>query len=59
MEKQLAEAKSEDRELRTAGLRDASERRKEEEEEGHEELRNLGYSNTYSYSNPFISWRNF
>jgi hypothetical protein len=24
-----------------------------------EELKNLGYSNTYSYSNPFISWRNF
>ena len=59
MEKQLAEAKKEYREMRTAGLRDAIEARKAADEAVKEELKNLGYSNTYSYSNPFISWRNF
>ena len=59
MEKQLAEAKKEYRELRTVGLRDAIEARKAADEPVKEELKNLGYSNTYSYSNPFISWRNF
>jgi len=55
----LAEAKKEYRELRTVGLRDAIEARKAADEAVKEELKNLGYSNTYSYSNPFISWRNF
>jgi cell division septum initiation protein DivIVA len=59
MEKQLAEAKKAYREMRTAGLRDAIEARKAADEAVKEELKNLGYSNTYSYSNPFISWRNF
>ena len=59
MEKQLAEAKKEYREMSTAGQRDAIEARKAADEAVKEELKNLGYSNTYSYSNPFISWRNF
>ena len=59
MEKELAEAKKAYREMRTKGLRDAIEARKAADEAVKEELKNLGYSNTYSYSNPFISWRNF
>jgi cell division septum initiation protein DivIVA len=59
MEKQLAEAKKAYREMRTAGLRDAIEARKAADEAVKEELKNLGYSNTHSYSNPFISWRTF
>jgi len=45
--------------MRTAGLRDAIEAKKLADEAVKEELKNLGYSNTYSYSNPFISWRTF
>lgn len=58
MEKQLAEAKKEYREMRTAGLRDAMEARKAADEAVKEELKNLGYSPAY---NPFngITWRNF
>jgi cell division septum initiation protein DivIVA len=59
MEKQLAEAKKAYREMRTAGLRDAIEARKAADEAVKEELKSLGYSNTYSYNNPFISWRTF
>jgi len=59
MEKQLAEAKKQYREMRTAGLRDAIEARKAADEAVKEELKSLGYSNTYSYNNPFISWRTF
>ena len=59
MEKELAEAKKAYREMRTAGLRDAIEARKAADEAVKEELKSLGYTNTYSYSNPFISWRNF
>ena len=58
MEKQLAEAKKQYREMRTAGLRDAMEARKVADEAVKEELKNLGYSASYS---PFtgITWRNF
>ncbi len=58
MEKQLAEAKKEYREMRTAGLRDAMEARKVADEAVKEELKNLGYTPAY---NPFngITWRNF
>ena len=58
MENQLAEAKKEYRELRTAGLRDAIEARKVADEAVKEELKNLGYQASY---NPFtgITWRNF
>ena len=59
MEKQLAEAKKAYREMRTAGLRDAIEAKKLADEAVKEELKSLGYSNTYSYNNPFISWRSF
>ena len=59
MEKQLAEAKKAYREMRTAGLRDAIEAKKLADEAVKEELKSLGYSNTYSYNNPFISWRTF
>ena len=59
MEKQLAEAKKEYREMRTAGLRDAMEAKKLADEAVKEELKNLGYSNSHSYSNPFVSWRTF
>ena len=58
MEKQLAEAKKEYREMRTAGLRDAMEARKVADEAVKEELKSLGYQTSYS---PFtgITWRNF
>ena len=58
MEKQLAEAKKQYREMRTAGLCDAMEARKVADEAVKEELKNLGYSASYS---PFtgITWRNF
>ena len=58
MEKQLAEAKKEQREMRTAGLRDAMEARKVADEAVKEELKSLGYQTSYS---PFtgITWRNF
>ena len=58
MEKQLAEAKKQYREMRTAGLRDAMEARKVADEAVKEELKDLGYSASYS---PFtgITWRNF
>jgi len=58
MEKQLAEAKKEYREMRTAGLRDAMEARKAADEAVKEELKSLGYQTSYS---PFtgITWRNF
>ena len=58
MEKQLAEAKKQYREMRTAGLRDAMEARKVADEAVKEELKNLGYTPAY---NPFtgITWRNF
>ena len=58
MEKQLAEAKKQYREMRTAGLRDAMEARKVADEAVKEELKNLGYQTSYS---PFtgIPWRNF
>jgi len=58
MEKQLAEAKKEYREMRTSGLRDAMEARRLADEAVKEELKNLGYPPSYS---PFsgITWRNF
>ena len=58
MEKQLAEAKKQYREMRTAGLRDAMEARKVADEAVKEELKNLGYQTPYS---PFtgFTWRNF
>ncbi len=58
MEKQLAEAKKQYREMRTEGLRNAIEARKVAEDAVKEELKNLGYSTSYS---PFtgITWRNF
>tara|TARA_R110002020_G_scaffold5183_1_gene21952 strand:+ start:7263 stop:7481 length:219 start_codon:yes stop_codon:yes gene_type:complete len=58
MEKQLAEAKKEYREMRTSGLRDAMEAKRLAEEAVKEELKNLGYTTAY---NPFsgITWRNF
>tara|TARA_R100000995_G_scaffold67442_1_gene36057 strand:+ start:274 stop:492 length:219 start_codon:yes stop_codon:yes gene_type:complete len=58
MEKQLAEAKKQYREMRTAGLRDAIEARKVADDAVREELKTLGYSTSY---NPFtgITWRNF
>ena len=58
MEKQLAEAKNQYREMRTAGLRDAMEARKVADEAVKEELKSLGYQTSYS---PFtgITWRNF
>ena len=58
MEKQLAEAKKQYRDMRTAGLRDAMEARKVADEAVKEELKNLGYTPAY---NPFngITWRNF
>ena len=58
MEKQLAEAKKQYREMRTAGLRDAMEARKVADEAVKEELKSLGYQTSYS---PFtgITWRNF
>ena len=58
MEKQLAEAKKQYRDMRTAGLRDAMEARKVADEAVKEELKNLGYIPAY---NPFngITWRNF
>ena len=58
MEKQLAEAKKEYREMRTAGLRDAIDARKAADEAVKEELKSLGYQTSYS---PFtgITWRNF
>ena len=58
MEKQLADAKKEYREMRTAGLRDAMEARKVADEAVKEELKSLGYQTSYS---PFtgITWRNF
>ena len=58
MEKQLAEAKKQYRDMRTAGLRDAMEARKVADEAVKEELKNLGYQTSYS---PFtgFTWRNF
>ena len=58
MEKQLAEAKKQYRDMRTAGLRDAMEARKVADEAVKEELKSLGYQTSYS---PFtgITWRNF
>ena len=58
MEKQLAEAKKEYREMRTAGLRDAMEARKVADEAVKEELKSLGYQTSYS-SFTGITWRNF
>ena len=56
-EKDLYELKKEYRELRTEGLRNAIEQRKEAEQLVRDEMKALGYSDRNSNSN--IRWYNF
>ena len=59
MEKELAEAKTAYREMRTKGLKDAMEAKKLADEAVKEEMKALGV--TYSHDsyefNPFTGWR--
>ena len=63
MEKELAEAKTAYREMRTKGLKDAMEAKKLADEAVKEELKALGYtyntSSSYKEWSPFTGWRTF